>query len=69
MADVPVSAIHNMIRSYIQKKDPPPQCEHCQCILSVYSDGAPHFAIISLRQELIYLVDVVWWNFFISTLN
>ena len=28
---VPASVIH----SYILKKDPPPQCEHCQCILTV----------------------------------
>ena len=26
-------------------------------------------AIISLRQEMIYLVDVVWWNLFNSILN
>ena len=25
----------NMTHSYILKKDPPPQCEHCQCILTV----------------------------------
>ena len=24
-----------MTHSYILKKDPPPQCEHCQCILTV----------------------------------
>ena len=24
-----------MTHSYIRKKDPPPQCEHCQCILTV----------------------------------
>ena len=25
-----------MTHSYILKKDPPPQCEHCQCILTVH---------------------------------
>ena len=25
----------HLTHSYILKKDPPPQCEHCQCILSV----------------------------------
>ena len=25
----------HLIHSYILKKDPPPQCEHCQCILTV----------------------------------
>ena len=25
----------NLTHSYILKKDPPPQCEHCQCILTV----------------------------------
>ena len=24
-----------MTHSYMLKKDPPPQCEHCQCILTV----------------------------------
>ena len=24
-----------MTHSYILRKDPPPQCEHCQCILTV----------------------------------
>ena len=58
----------NMTHSYILKKDRPPQFEHCQCILR----SVPQFdgsAIISLRQEMIYLVDVVWWNLFNSTLN
>ena len=33
---VPVSAIYTyMAHSYILKRDPPPQCEHCQCILTV----------------------------------
>ena len=25
----------HLTHSYILKKDPPPQCEHCQCILTV----------------------------------
>ena len=26
----------HLTHSYILKKDPPPQCEHCQCILTVH---------------------------------
>ena len=33
---VPASVIHiGHTHSYILRKDPPPQCEHCQCILTV----------------------------------
>ena len=30
-----LSCVDNLTHSYIPKKDHPPQCEHCQCILTV----------------------------------
>ena len=36
---------------------------------SVWALSVYFGAIISLGQEIIYLVDVVWWNLFNSTLN
>ena len=53
----------HLTHSYILKKDPPPQCEHWQFATFWWS------AIISHRQGMIYLVDVVWWNHLNSTLN
>ena len=56
-----------MAHSYILKKDSQPQCEHCQCILTVRHIlvECNHLA----QTKMIYLVDVVWWNIFNSTLN
>ena len=57
-----------MTHSYILKKDPPPQCEHCQCILTVRHILVECNHLAQTRND-IYLVDVVWWNLFNSTLN
>ena len=44
----------HLTHSYILRKDPPPQCEHCQCILTVRH--------ILLKKGKIYLVEEMWWN-------
>ena len=50
----------HLIHSYILKKYHPPQCEHCQCILTVRHIllECNHFA----REGKIYLVEEMWWN-------
>ena len=55
----------HLTHSYILRKDPPPQCEHCQCILTVRHIlvECNHFA----RERKIYLVEEVWWNHLDST--
>ena len=50
----------HLTHSYILRKDPLPQCEHCQCVLTVrhilvkcnYFD----------QKRKIYLVEEMWWN-------
>ena len=51
----------HLSHSYILSKDPPPQCEHCQCILTVRHIlvECNHFA--EKRGE-IYLMGEMWWN-------
>ena len=44
----------------ILRKDPPPHCEHCQCILTVR-----HILVEcnNFHQEIkVYLVEEMWWN-------
>ena len=54
-----------LTHSYILRNDPPPQCEHCQCILTVRHILAEcnHFA----REREIYLEEEMWWNHLDST--
>ena len=44
---------------YILKKDPPPQCEHCQCILTVRHMLVKWNHLIRTRNDIGYLVGVV----------
>ena len=57
--------------SYILKKDPPPQCEHRQCIPTVRHIFVEcnHFArqIGKIEKGKIYLVEEMWWNHLDST--
>ena len=57
----------HLTHSYILKKDPPPQCEHCQCILTVRHIlvECNHFA--RERKDIAYLVEEMWWNYLDST--
>ena len=54
----------HLTHSYILRKDHPPQCEHCHCILTVRHIlvECNHFA-----QGKIYLVEEMWWNHLDST--
>ena len=62
----------HLTHSYILRKDPPPQCEHHQCVLTVYHFGVVQSfwwsAIIFLKKGKIYLVKEMWWNHLDSTL-
>ena len=54
--------------SYILKKDPPPQCEDCQCVLTVCHIlvECNHFA--EKRKDIyIYMIKEIWWNHLDST--
>ena len=44
---------------YILKKDPPPQCEHCQCILTIRHMLVKCNHLIRTRNDIGYLVGVV----------
>ena len=54
-----------LMHSYILKKDPIPQCEHCPCILTV------HHTLVKCNhldeKGKRYLVGVMWWNNLDST--
>ena len=55
----PLISHTHLTHSYILNKDPPPQCEHCQCILTVRHILVS--AIILLRKKgKIYLVKEMW---------
>ena len=51
---------HTLTHSYIQQRDRPPQCEHCQSILTVRHSlvGCNH-----LTQTRKHLVQELWWNY------
>ena len=51
----------HLTHSYILRKDPPPLCEHCQCILTV------RHILVECKQGKIYLVEEMWWNHLDST--
>ena len=55
----------HLTHSYILRKDPPPLCEDCQCILTVCHIlvECNHFA----ENGNIYLVEEMWWNHLDST--
>ena len=57
----------HLTHSYILKKDPPPLCEHCQCILTVHYILVECNIIILLKKGNIYLVEELWWNHLDST--
>ena len=55
----------HLTHSYILRKDPPPLCEHCQCILT--DRHILVSAIILLKKGKIDLVEEMWWNHLDST--
>ena len=49
----------HLTHSYILRKDPPPQCEHCQCILTVHHIFVDCNHLAQVREDIFGRRDVV----------
>ena len=53
----------HLTHSYSLRKDPPPQCEHCRCILTVRHNV---WSAVILQKERMYLVKEMYVSFIVN---